>query len=68
MRLPFQSPPVHRTAPTSISGGVIPSLDVGCLIGCLGTSALGCLFCLTNPVCWIGCAGPAAAACIAKCS
>ncbi|NET46282.1 hypothetical protein [Okeania sp. SIO2B3] len=47
--------------------GVEGQFDIGCMLKCLGTTALGCAYCLTNPVCWGVCAGPGAVSCLNKC-
>jgi hypothetical protein len=53
------------SAPSTPSG-VLPMLNIGCLIGC-AANALGCLHCGTNLGCWASCAGPGAVQCIAGC-
>lgn len=44
------------------------AIDIWCMVKCIGMQALGCAYCLTNPVCWATCAGPGAVGCISKCS
>lgn len=66
MRIPVQSQPVIRGTATT-AAGVMPSVDVGCIISCAGVSALKCLSCGTNIGCWAKCAGPGVVACVTGC-
>lgn len=49
------------------AGGVQPQFDPLCALSCAGTTALGCLHCLTDVGCWISCAGPNVVGCITGC-
>jgi len=44
------------------------AINIWCMVKCAGSTALGCAYCLTNPVCWGFCAGPGAVSCLSKCS
>lgn len=73
MRLPVQASPVGNGATQFQANALMPSINIGCIASCVGSSVLSilpCIKCGTNPVCWVTCVGknvPGAAACIQGC-
>ena len=45
------------------SANIEMSLDIPCLLSCLGTTALSCISCGLDLSCWLTCAGPKALDC-----
>ncbi|MBI4852989.1 MAG: hypothetical protein HY819_14455 [Acidobacteria bacterium] len=69
MRLPNQAKPVMRSfSATAPQANVMPSIDIWCMVKCLGLGALKCAYCLTSIPCWVACAGPKAVQCFQECS
>jgi len=69
MRLPNQAKPVMRSfSEAAPQAAVMPSIDVWCMVKCLGFAAIKCITCGTNVSCWVSCAGPQAVQCFQQCS